>query len=158
MGVGAFEKPRQLCPEDDLGGFCCGVDAVDNWLATRAKDARRLGTAVVYVSYCGGSLAGFYTLSSQSVARAGVRGWLSRNAPNQIPVILLGMLGIDKRWQDAGLGKQLLLDAVHRAMEVSEAIGARALVVDPANEDAKAFYEHYGFRTIPGTDRMYAKL
>ena len=51
--------------------------------------------------------------------------------PAQIPVILLGMLGVDKRYQGEGFGRDLLLDAVHRAGYVSEQVGAKALIVDP---------------------------
>ena len=83
---------------------------------------------------------------------------MDHNAPLQIPVILLGMLGVDMRYQGLGLGKDLLLDEAHRSELVADYIGARALVVDPIGDDARRFYERYGFRPIPGTSRMFAKL
>lgn len=107
---------------------------------------------------CEGDLAGFYTLSSQSMARSGVGGWLARNAPSQIPVILLGMLGVDARWHGEGLGHSLLVDAAQRSSAVAQSIGARALVVDPADDSARAFYVRHGFRPIPGSNRLFAKL
>lgn len=157
MGL-AFSAPRQLRPDDDLAGFSCGVSLVDGWVLRHAKKARDAGTAVVYVSFCSEGLAGFYSLSSQSIPREGASGWIARNAPDQIPVILLGMLGVDKRFQGVGLGHDLLLDAVRRAQAVASQIGARSLVVDPYDESARSFYAKYGFRDIPGTNRMYAKL
>ena len=158
MGSIEFSRPRPLDDADDIAGFSCGVELVDNWLQSRAKAARRAGSAVVYVSYAGKRLAGFYTLSSQSVSRGKTRGWLARNAPQQIPVILLGMLGVDREYQGKGLGRNLLLDASKRAKAVSETIGARALVVDPVDDSARKLYEACGFRDIPGTERMFAKL
>lgn len=77
--------------------------------------------------------------------------------PAQIPVILLGMLGVDKRYQGEGLGRDLLLDVVHRAGYVSEQVGAKALIVDPIDDATRAFYSRYGFRPMPGASRMYAK-
>lgn len=143
---------------DNLAGFSSGVDLVDQWLARRASGARAAGTAVVYVTFCGDALAGFYTLSAQSITRSETSGWIARNAPQQIPVILLGMLGVDQRFQGQGLGRDLLLDAVHRAESVAEQIGARALVVDPIDNVTRSFYEKYGFRPIPGSSRLFAKL
>lgn len=157
MGL-TFTPPRQLRVEDGIEGFSCGVEIVDRWIASHARKARSAGTAVVYVTFCEGRLAGFYSLSSQSIPREGSSGWIARNVPDQIPVILLGMLGVDQRYQGCGLGHDLLLDAVRRAQSVSEQIGARAIVVDPADASARNFYVRYGFRDIPGLSRMYAKL
>lgn len=159
MGTMRFSAPRQLREGDDINGFSCGLELIDGWLLRRATGARKAGTAVVYVSFASeGWLAGFYTLSAHSIERKSASGWIARNAPQQIPAILLGMLGVDVRCQGEGLGEQLLLDAVHRSMAAADAIGARALVVDPANNGARAFYQHHGFRDIAGVGRMYARL
>ena len=117
------------------------------------------GTAVVYACFADEQVAGLYSLSVHSVARSDVRGgWLRRNTPEQIPAVLLGMLGVDKDCQGQGLGRSLLRDAVLRARNVSREIGARALLVDPADEGASQFYEHYGFRPLPETERLFLPL
>ena len=106
-----------------------------------------------------GVLAGFYSLSANSVGRGDVHGgWLERNTPEQIPVILLGRLVVDLRHQGEGLGAMLLRDAVERSLSASAQIGARALVVDPLDGKAAGFYEHYGFSRLRDTTRMFAKL
>lgn len=159
MGSLAFTAPRQLEPNDPLDGFSCGISLIDTWLHARARNARAAGTAVVYVSYAAsGRLAGFYTLSAHSLERSATRGWMARNAPEQIPGILLGMLGVDASFQGMHLGSNLLLDAVHRAMTVADTIGARALLVDPIDDASRAFYAHHGFKPLPESTRMYAKL
>lgn len=159
MAVG-FTKPRRIELDDDLSGFHCGKDLLDSWLIEHALNALNRGTAVTYVTMDGnGSLAGFYSLSANSMSRGDVHGgWLSRNTPEQIPVILLGMLAIDERHQGQGLGSMLLKDAVERALAASSQIGARALVVDPLDDDATGFYERYGFAHLKDTTRMFAKL
>lgn len=153
-----FSAPRRLAPDDDVTGFQCGVPVVDEWLGRHLRTARRQGTAVAYGTFADGVLAGFYTLSAFSVEHADARGWLRRNSPDPIPVILLGMLGVDLRFQTRHIGAQLLRDAVIRAMGAADIIGARALVVQPANDSAATFYEHYGFRHINGFALMFTPL
>lgn len=155
----AFSAPRQLGEKDNLSNFCCGVEIVDDWVHRRAHKAMSQGTAVVYVCLVGTKVAGLYSLSAHSVARSDVKGgWLRRNTPEQIPAVLLGMLGVDKDYQGQGLGRSLLRDAILRAQSVSREIGARALLVDPAGGGTSRFYEQYGFRSLPETERLFLPL
>lgn len=85
-------------------------------------------------------------------------GWLRRNVSEQIPAALFGMLGVDRGFQGMGLGKSLPRDAILRSRHVSEEIGARVLLVDPADDGAAGFYERYGFRELPGTDHLFLPL
>ncbi len=157
--MSGFSKPVQLGPGVGIEGFHCGDEIVDAWAEKHSASARKRGSAVVYAVYCDGAVAGFYTLSTHSVARVDVGGgWFVRNAPEQVPAVLLGMLGVDERFKGKGLGASLLRDAVQNAMKVASLAGARALVVDPTGEQAAAFYEHFGFTRLPGTSRMALKL
>lgn len=154
----AFSAPRRLTEHDDVSGFDCGLPVVNEWLARHLRNAFRQRTAVAYATFQGDVLAGFYTLSSFSIEHARASGWLRRNSPDPIPVILLGMLGVDVRYQTMHVGGQLLRDAVLRSMSAAEIIGARALVVEPATDKAARFYERYGFRKIADTGRMFTPL
>lgn len=162
MGVGgAFTRPEQLGGDATLEGFQSGLALVDSWAQKHACSAKKRGTAVVYVSYTAdrSTPAGFYTLSSHSIERASITGgWLRRNAPDQMPAVLLGMLGVDAKFQGEGLDAALLADAITRSLSIADAIGSKALVVDPANNSAREFYARHGFASIPGTDRMYLPL
>lgn len=158
MGL-TFSKSERLAPGERMDGFRCGDPMVDAWAATHASRARERGTAVVYVTRCGDDIAGFYSLSTHSIARKEVSGgWFRRNAPGQVPTILLGMLGVDEHYQGMGLGAQLLRDAILNSLKVSELASARALVVDPAGETASAFYRRFGFSDLLGTTRMVLRL
>ena len=165
MGVTGFTRPVQLEAGIWLEGFSSGQTFVDAWLAARAAKAKARGSAVVYVSHRAGAdpatepPAGFYTLSSASVERDMIGGgWLKRNAPVQVPVILLGVLGVDSRHQGSGLGRMLLHDASLRSLSIADSLGAKALVVDPIDETAEAFYAKNGFERIPGLGRMFVPL
>jgi len=69
--------------------------------------------------------------------------------PNPVPVVVLGRLAIDRRWQARGLGGDLLRDAVLRVLSAADAIGVRALLVHAISADAKTFYERHGFKPSP---------
>ena len=154
-----FSKPAQLETGIGIDGFSCGCETVDGWVKKHSAHARERGTAVIYVSYADGIAAGFYTLSAHSVERSAILGgWFQRNAPEQIPVVLLGMMGVDTRFQGTGLGAQLLRDAILNSQKIAGLIGARALIVDPVDESSASFYAHFGFSVLPGTNRMALKL
>lgn len=152
-------EPRRLGPADDLSGFSCGAEKIDNWIAKHASKATKRRTAVVYATFdADKKCAGLYALSAHSMDRGALSGWLARNAPDQVPVILLGMLAVDKRYAGKGLGAQLLLDAYHRAQGAAETIGVKALVVDPLDDPVVSFYTHHGFEQVPGSDRLFARF
>lgn len=161
MGVASiFLKPRRLEKGESLRSFSCGVPLIDTWARERAVSAVKHGTAVPYVSFrVEGEIAGFYTLSAYSIGRDGVPGgWLRRNTPNRIPAILIGMLGVSRQFQGKGLGWKLLHDAVTRSGGISRQLGSRAIIVEPYDDSARSFYEHFGFSPIPGSDSMYWRL
>ena len=86
-----FTAPRRVEPGDVFDGFDCGVALIDDWLSLRARNAERQGTAVAYVPYSeSGELAGFYSLSAHAMERSSIAGgWLQRNVPERVPMILL---------------------------------------------------------------------
>ena len=158
-----YEANNSEANDSESTGFSCGDNLVDNWFAKHAKYAKQRGTAVVYVSYCKGKVAGFYTLSSHSVVRNSIQGgWLKRNSPEQVPAILLGMMGVDTHYKGCGLGAALLRDAIKKSLETAQIIGAKALLVDPSSKSAETFYAHFGFKKMPCIDsdinRMYLLL
>jgi GNAT superfamily N-acetyltransferase len=69
--------------------------------------------------------------------------------PNPVSTVLLGRLAIDRGWQGKGLGADLLRDATLWVLAAGEAIGVRAFLVHAMSSEAKAFYEHHGFRPSP---------
>jgi GNAT superfamily N-acetyltransferase len=66
--------------------------------------------------------------------------------PDPIPVIVLGRLAVDQRFQGRRVGAALLRDAMLRTLRVADNVGLRALLVHAISEDARHFYLSYGFR------------
>jgi len=58
-------------------------------------------------------------------------------------------LAVDQAYQSQGLGRALLKDAVQRVLMAGEAVGIRALLVHAIDDEAAAFYRHFGFIQAP---------
>lgn len=159
MGQLEFSAPEKLPVGVGITDFSCGDEIVDRWVRKCSHSARKNNTAVIYVTYCGGEVAGFYTLSTYSVSHEEVTGgWLARNTPEPVPAVLLGMLGVDKKYQGMQLGGRLLRDAYKNAFKIADLAGARALIVEPSTPNAKNFYIHYGLSELKGTNKLGIKL
>jgi len=71
----------------------------------------------------------------------------------------LGRLAIDETFFRQGFGGLLLVDALKRAYEVSiNALGSIAVIVEPINKNALAFYECYGFVSLPDSGKMFLPM
>lgn len=71
--------------------------------------------------------------------------------------MLLARLAVDRTVQAKGIGAFLLRDGMSRAVSVAEQAGIRLLLVHAVNDDARTFYEHFGFEASP-TDPMNLQL
>jgi GNAT superfamily N-acetyltransferase len=107
----------------------------------------------------GGSIGGYYTLSSTAVRLHDLPEELARRLPRYplVPAILIGRLAIDRRYHGQGWGSFLLLDALHRC--AASEIAAFAVIVDAIDDDARAFYLHHSFLPLPDSpDRMFRRM
>lgn len=69
--------------------------------------------------------------------------------PNPLPVIVLGRLAVHEDCSGRGIGSGLLKDAVLRALQAAEIVGACALLCHAIDDEAKAFYVKHGFAASP---------
>lgn len=122
---------------------------MDDWLKRRARANQISGASRTYVVAQSGKVIAYYSLASGALALYEAPGSLKRNMPDPIPMAILGRLAVDQSWQGRGLGVALLRDAVERTQAASEILGIRGLLVHALSDQAKAFYEHYGFVASP---------
>ena len=148
-GTQELSAPEHLTPAHDVSAFDSGVQDLDDWLRKRALANEESGASRTYVICAGGQVVGYYALASGGVAQAQAPGRVRRNMPDPVPVMILGRLAMDRRWQGRNLGASLLRDAVLRVLQAAEIGGIRAILVDAISEDAKRFYERHGFRVSP---------
>jgi GNAT superfamily N-acetyltransferase len=128
--------------------FNCGVPELDNYLKTQATQDQKRNVSQPYVlTDEAGTIYGYYTLSSGSVNLEQLPETARKGLPHypQMPVILLGRLATDQRFQGQGIGASLLADALKRSYEVSQSIGALAVVIQAKNDQAASFYRKHEF-------------
>ena len=63
-------------------------------------------------------------------------------------------LAVARSHQGRGLGSGLLKDAIQRTLSAADIAGIRALAVHAKDDDARAFYLHFGFSPSP-TDPLH---
>ncbi len=91
-------------------------------------------------------ILGFYSLSASSIHFQELPHGLQKRIPRYpVPVALIGRLAVDKKYQKRGLGKDLLIDALKKSVEISKSFGIFGVMVDAKDKEAKKFYEYFGF-------------
>ncbi len=151
-----------LGKQHDRASFSCGDEALDRYLRERASQDARNHVAAIFVSvHETGKISGFYTLSGHAIDINDLPEEISRKAPRypKLPATLIGGLAVDRSAQGEGVGRLLLLDALCRSLEGSRKIASFAVVIDAKNEDAEAFYRHFGFaRLTTSASRLFLSM
>jgi len=150
--VPRFLDPQPLDNEHRINGFDCGVGSLDIWLVKHARAALGAGSARTYVVVDSEQerVVGYHALSVASIEHDEATERARKGMPrHQVPAVLLARLAVDKSTQGEGLGAFLLRDAMTRAVSVAEQAGIRILLVHALNDDARSFYEHFGFEPSP---------
>lgn len=147
--MGKVTAPEPLNAQHKTNNFDCEDIALNDWLQKQALKNTISGASRTYVVCDNQDVVGYYVLATGSVSRQQAPGNIRRRMPEPIPVIVLGRLAVDCRWQKSGIGSGLLKDAVARSLSVSQQVGVRALLVHALDEDAKGFYIYHGFKESP---------
>jgi GNAT superfamily N-acetyltransferase len=131
--------PHPITAAHDLSRFDCGVPVLNDWLRERAlKNESRFSRT--YVVCAGARVAGYYCLSAGAVQREAAPSKLRRNAPDSVPVSIIGRLAVDREYGRQGLGASLLADALRRIAGAAESIGIAAILVQAKDEAARVWY------------------
>jgi predicted GNAT family N-acyltransferase len=145
-----------LDPErHDRLGFSCGVTELDDYLHRFASQHRKRGISTVFVladRAAPSVVLGYYTLSAAEVDTAELREQDRRKLPRYpVPCFRMGRLACRADRRGEGLGKLLIACAVERCLQARRQVAAYALIVDAKDEQAAAFYRHYGFARCADT-------
>jgi GNAT superfamily N-acetyltransferase len=146
-----YSGPTLLTSEHGLEAFDCGEPALNDWLARRALSNQGTGTSRTWVVIDEPAriVVAYYASSTASVMRAATPRRIARDQPADLPAILLGRMAVDSRHQGNGLGAAMLKHFMTKAIEVSENVGVRLVLVHAKDNHAKDFYRHHGFIESP---------
>jgi len=148
-----LSAPIPLTGEHDISAFDCGEPALNDWLRHRAlKNESRFSRT--YVVCKGNQVVAYFCISAGAVERSAAPGRVRRNAPDTIPVSVIGRLAVSRDNAGKGLGADILSDALRRIAVASQAIGIGAVLVHAKDDAAKRFYMKYAeFIEYPADSR-----
>lgn len=150
-----LNPPRPLGDADSIEEFDCGRDSMNAWLRRHARRDHEAGISrVTVLTEVGtGVVVGYVSLSAGHVEREYLPKTAQRNRPENIPVVLLGQLAVDRRFHGRGFARQLLLYALRTSVALSRDIGCFAVLTHPLDDGVRAFYRRFGFEDLPGDPR-----
>jgi GNAT superfamily N-acetyltransferase len=153
--VSESRRVEKLRRDHAVEGFDCGREQLNKYLQRYAWQNQQAGASQTYVGVVGDSLVGFHTLAVGQVMYDDAPQRLTKGlARHPIPIVLLARLAVDRRWQNQGVGKALLKDAMLRTLQAADIAGIRALAVHAKDDEARRFYEHFDFVPSP-SDPMH---
>lgn len=146
------DRPRieKLRRDHQVDPFDCGQEALNRFLVRYAFQNQQADASQTYVALTGHEVVGFYTLVVAQVEYADAPQRLGKGlARHPIPLMLLARLAVATSRQGRGLGSGMLKDAMLRTLRAADIAGIRAMAVHAKDDDARAFYERYGFVAAP---------
>ena len=133
----------------DRQAFTSGVSELDEYLHRFAIQQSKKGIAVVRVlidTDMPQTILGYYSLSAAQIDVVQMDERVIKKLPRYpVPCFRLGRLATHSDHRGRGLGKLLIGCAVERCLAARNHVAAYAILVDAKGEEAKTFYEHYGF-------------
>src|SRR3954454_7932802 len=134
-----LSAPTPLTADHDVSQFDCGEPALNDWLRHRAlKNESRFSRT--YVVCEGNRVVAYFCIAVGAVQRAAAPGKVRRNAPDTIPVSVIGRLAVSRGHAGKGLGADILSDALRRIALASQSIGIAAVLVQAKDDAAKRSY------------------
>ena len=143
---------QALQDNHDTEGFTCGVDALDRWLKSIARQHISKGVSRTFVAIDPANLAqviGYYSLTVAEIDTDKLPKDIARKLPRRVPLVLIGRLATALAARGQGIGALLLVDALKRIIRVANDVGVTLVLVDAKDDPAASFYQHFGFVPLP---------
>jgi ribosomal protein S18 acetylase RimI-like enzyme len=150
-------KIELLDKSHDRDGFDCGSEPLNLFLKQTARQHAERGISRTFVLVDEGATApkpivGFFALNICQIKSESLSQAEAKKLPRDVSGIRLGRLAVSKEHQRQGVGKMLLVAAMRKFMEIFNTAGGIGLFVDAKDQDAKKYYEQFGFVPIPSNE------
>jgi GNAT superfamily N-acetyltransferase len=150
-----IEKLRR---DHHVEGFDCGKEPLNRFLIRFALQSQLANSAQTYLALSDNIVVGYFTLTFGDVAYDDASERLRKGvARHPVPLMILARLAVPTAWAGKGICSGLLKDALARTLAAAEIAGLRAFAVHTKDDEARTFYEHFGFIPSP-SDPMHLFL
>ena len=152
-----MRKIEALGKDHDRERFDCGSEPLNLYLRQTARQHADKGISRTYVIVDESAslpkpILGFFTLNICQIKSETLGPAESRRLPRDVAGIKLGRLAVAKQYQRQGIGKVLLVAAMAKFIEIFNVAGGIGLFVDAKDEQAKLYYEQFGFISLPSSE------
>jgi ribosomal protein S18 acetylase RimI-like enzyme len=150
-------KIEPLTRAHDREGFDCGSDPLNVFLKQTARQhgVRGISRTFVLVEEDAREpkpILGFFSLNICQVKSESLSPQEAKKLPRTLSGVRLGRLAVAKAYQRQGIGKTLLVAAMGKFMEIFNMAGGIGLFVDAKDQEAREYYEQFGFVSLPSND------
>lgn len=150
-------KIEPLSESHDRDRFDCGSEPLNIFLKQTARQHAGRGISRTFVLIeenvsLPKPILGFFSLNLCQVKSESLLPAQAKKLPRTVSGVRLGRLAVSKQLHGRGHGKDLLIAAMSKFLEIFEIAGGIGLFVDAKDSSAKAFYEHFGFISLPSSE------
>jgi ribosomal protein S18 acetylase RimI-like enzyme len=150
-------KIEPLSKSHDRDGFDCGSGPLNLFLKQTARQHSERGISRTFVLVDEDATApkpilGFLSLNICRIMSESLAPGEAKKLPRDVSGVRLGRLAVAKAHQRQGIGRTLLVAAMEKFMEIFNTAGGIGLFVDAKDQDAKRYYEQFGFVPMPSNE------
>jgi GNAT superfamily N-acetyltransferase len=149
-------KLELLSRAHDRDGFDCGSAPLNSYLRQTARQHTERGISRTFALVDEAaaepkSIAGYFTLNLCQLRAEHLPAEVAHRLLREVAGVKLGRLAVAATRQRQGSGRLLLVAAMKKFVEVFDSAGGIGLFVDAKDSEAKAYYERFGFVSLPDT-------
>ena len=141
-----------------LQDFDCQKSFINNYLINDALTWQDEGYNACWLLLNEEFLVGFFTLSPKTIDKRSFSEEKREGLPANVPVLLLGMMGIDKKFQGKGYSGALLIEPMKIFYQLSAKQGGIGILLEPLDDDSERFFVKYGFTILEKKIKKQTKL
>jgi ribosomal protein S18 acetylase RimI-like enzyme len=147
-------KIELLAKSHDRDGFDCGSEPLNLFLRQTARQHAERGISRTFVLVDEDAsdpkpIVGFFSLNLCQIKSVSFLPAEAGKLPRDVSGVRLGRLAVAKAHQRQGIGTTLLVAAMGKFIEIFNTVGGIGLFVDAKDQEAKRYYEQFGFVPLP---------
>jgi ribosomal protein S18 acetylase RimI-like enzyme len=151
------KKIELLAKTHNRDGFDCGSETLNLFLKQTARQQAERGISRTFVLVDDAAAApkpiiGFFSLNICQIKSESLTPQEAKKLPRDVAGVRLGRLAVDKAYQRQGIGKTLLVAAMGKFIKIFASAGGIGMFVDAKDQDAKRYYEQFGFVSMPSNE------
>ena len=120
----------------DYSQFSCKIPDLNDFLKEDANKQKEAMLNVTYLALYDEKIIGYFTLSTDNIKISNLQGDYEKKFKDKdvyykvFPAIKIGRFGVDKRYENKGVGKFLFRVILQHVFKVSKQIGFRFITID----------------------------